>query len=104
MVEGFNLREIMTALRAQYFTLIEKGTVVLFVIDMNGRIQFASDNIENILFFKSEQLIGKNIVEVVELNSIPTLKNILKSKTKEPVSVHHKDLVCSIPLNPLRVV
>lgn len=94
-MEYFNLNEIMTALRAQYITLVEKGDVVLFIIDRNGKIEFASYNIEKVLFYRSGKLIGKNIIEITELNSIPKLNGILKNKIEEPVFMQTFGLFCS---------
>jgi PAS domain S-box-containing protein len=50
---------------SKYRSLIENLKDIVFTIDLDGKITFASPSIEEILGYKSEEVINKNIIDFV---------------------------------------
>lgn len=92
-----DLRGVKSILRDKYVSIIEKGKVIFIVIDQNGAIRYASDYVNEILRYSSQELVGKKLVDLIEPTSKPNFNwtiHQLKEDPREPVNFKDLGLYC----------
>ncbi len=92
-----DLEGVKSILRDRYVSIIEKGNVIFIVIDQAGTICYASDYVNEILHYSSEELVGKKLVDMIEPISISyfnsTIQQLLLDGS-EPVDIKDLGLYC----------
>jgi PAS domain S-box-containing protein len=92
-----DLKGVKSILRDRYVSIVEKGKVIFIVIDQNGSIRYASDYVNEILHYSSEELVGKKLVELIEPISIPYFNSTLQqliTEGNEPIDFKDLGLYC----------
>jgi len=59
------LREELDRMDALYRTLVENSSVIIYLLDTEGRILFINDRAVTLLGFSKEELIGKDLMDLV---------------------------------------
>jgi PAS domain S-box-containing protein len=92
-----DLNGLKSILRDRYVSIAEKGKVIFIVIDQRGAIRYASDYVNEILRYSSEELIGKKLVDLIEPISVPyfnlTIQQLIIDGS-EPVDFKDLGLYC----------
>jgi len=64
----------------EYFrALVENSSEIIGVLDENGKVEYISESVHRILGYRTEELLGENIGDTIDLLNIPFL---LKEKTE----------------------
>lgn len=88
-----DLKGIKSILRDRYTSIAEMGKVIFIVIDKDGAIRYASDYVNEILCYTSEELNGKRLIDLIEPISIPIFNSAIHQLIdKESELVDFKDL------------
>jgi len=72
---------------AEYFrSLVENAADALLILDKDGIIRFKNPSFENILGYKPEELLERNLRELVHPDDVPLLSKALEGVKKQPDS------------------
>jgi len=92
-----DLKGVKSILRDRYVSIVEKGKVIFIVIDQNGAICYASDYVNEILRYSSEELVGKKLVDLIDPISIPYFNSTIQQlnlERSEPIDFKDLGLYC----------
>lgn len=59
------LQEQLDRLDVLYRGLVEHSPAIIYVLDVSGRTIFINDSVETLLGYKKEELLGKELIEIV---------------------------------------
>jgi PAS domain S-box-containing protein len=93
-----NLALDVASLRDQFLSIVEKGKVIFLIVDEVGKIEYITTYVEDILHFKQKDLIGSNIFEIIEPNSVANFRSLItgvRSNTNKAVHFEDIGLHCS---------
>jgi PAS domain S-box-containing protein len=89
-------KSALKVLRSGLLKAIENGNSIIIVTNAEGTIEFASEFIDKILHYKPSELIGKNLVEITDSDSIPMLKQIFDDvSVSDYVKIDSYTMFCS---------
>lgn len=88
MSDKLNSQNIAETFRQQYFIFLEKTSTIFLVIDEHGEIQFVSENVNNVLFHKTECWIGRNIVDIITDESKLAFRDIMGNHGTKTFPIH----------------
>jgi PAS domain S-box-containing protein len=92
-----NLKGVKSILRDKYVSIVEKGKVIFIMLGQNGVIYYASDYVNEILNYSSEELVGKKLVDLIEASCVPYFNSTIQQLIidgSEPVDFKDLGLYC----------